>query len=196
MDAKEGRIILAREEDRGMKGQCYLVLFSLSLVTGIVGIPIGAILSGVMQGVLNDSSALVMYGFFLAPVFLAMLIGFLWGRKSLDMKDHTVCTKCKKKMRPMTEEDAIFQIPAVGDETYGDALRYLAQNMERVPLVSAIPGRQRGCYVCGYKCEKCGNRIVRIKDFLPKRGNCEDKETYYFDFTEFSLARGREDFIN
>ncbi|MDE7404488.1 MAG: hypothetical protein K2M81_05210, partial [Lachnospiraceae bacterium] len=86
MDAKEGRIILAREEDRGMKGQCYLVLFSFSLVTGLVGIPIGAILSGVMQGVLNDSSALVMYGFFLAPIFLAMLIGFLWGRKSIDMK--------------------------------------------------------------------------------------------------------------
>ena len=196
MDPKEGRIILAREEDRGMKGQCYLVLLGLSLVTGLVGIPIGAILSAVMQRVLHDSSALVANGFFAVPIILAMLIGFLWGRKSLDMKDHTVCTTCKKKMRPMTDEDGIFQIPASGDETYKEPLRYLAENMVRVPLVSAIPNKRRGCYVCGYRCENCGNRVVRIKDFLPKRGCCNDKETYYFDFSEFALARGGEDFIN
>lgn len=190
------KMILAREEDRGMKGECYLVIFVLSLVTGLVGIPIGAILSGVMQGVLKDSSPLVQYGFFLGPIAIAMLIGFIYGRKSIDMKNHTVCGKCKGKMRPMTEMDGIFQIPATGEETYKDPLSYLAGNMARVPSVSAISGGQRGCYVCGYKCEKCGERIIRIKDFLPRRGCCEDKGTYYFQYGEFALARGKEDFIN
>lgn len=190
------KIILAREEDRGMKGQSYLVAFIVSLVMGFFGIPVGAILSGVMQAVLKDSSVPVMYGFFLGPVFLGMLLGFFYVKKSIGAKNHTICEKCKGKMHPMTEMDAVFQIPAAGEETYGDAMHYLAGNMARVPAVNAIPVGQRGCYVCGYRCEKCGNRIVRIKDFLPERGSCIDKETYYFDFAAFSLARGREDFIN
>ncbi|MDE5907280.1 MAG: hypothetical protein K2H52_00810 [Lachnospiraceae bacterium] len=190
------RMILAREEDRGMKKECYLVIFVLSLVTGFVGIPIGAILSAVMQRVLKDSSPLVQYGFFIGAIVVAMLIGFIYGRKSVDMKDHTVCTKCKGKMLPMTEMDGIFQIPAKGEEAYKDPLPYLAENMMRVPSVSAISGGQRGCYVCGYKCGNCGDRMVRIKDFLPRRGSCQDKGTYYFSYTEFLLARGKEDFIN
>ncbi len=190
------RMILAREEDRGMKGECLLVVFVLSLVTGFVGIPIGAILSGVMQRVLKDSSPLIQYGFFLGAIAVAMLIGLIYGIKSIDMKNHTICSKCKEKMRPMTEMDGIFQIPAAGEESYQNPLPYLAENMVRVPSVSAISGGHRGCYVCGYKCEKCGERMVRIKDFLPRRGCCEDKGTYYFSYTEFSLARGKEDFIN
>lgn len=78
---KMGKIIQAREEDRGMKGVTTSVLFVISLITGFIGVPIGAILSAVMQTILEDSSAPVMYGFFLGPVMIGMLTGFFYMKK-------------------------------------------------------------------------------------------------------------------
>lgn len=187
------KIIQARQEDGGMKGENILIMFILSLVTGFVGVPVGAILSGIMQRVLHNDSALVMYGFFLGPIFLGILLGCLYVGKSLDMKNHTRCKKCRGKMHPMTKMDLLFKIPAMGEETYKDAFHYLAENMVKIPSMRAVSKGQRACYVCTYQCERCADRMVRIKDFLPERGSCQDRETYYFDFAEFSLARRQDD---
>lgn len=176
-----------------MKGTAASILFVFSLITGVVGIPIGAILSAVMQGVLKNSSVSVMYGFFLGPVFIAMAIGFFIMKKEFDVKDHTKCSECKEKMDPMTEKDLLFKIPAREEQKYDDALHYLAENMERIGKMHDMEKYQRGCYVCVYQCRHCSKRLVRIKDFLPLRGTCLDKGTYYFDYAEFTNVRGKED---
>lgn len=193
MVRKVGKIIQAREEDSGMKGKAASILFVFSLITGTIGIPIGAILSAAMQGVLKNSSIPVMYGFFLGPIFIAMIIGFFIIKKELDAKDHTKCSGCKGKMEPMTEMDLLFKIPAREEQKYDDALRYLAKNMERIEKMREIEKYQRGCYVCAYQCSHCSKRMVRIKDFLPLRGTCLDRGTYYFDYAEFINVRGKED---
>lgn len=191
-----GKIIQAREEDRGMKGAAASILFVVSLTTGLCGIPVGAILSGVMQEVLKDSSLPVTYGFFLGPIFLGMLFGFLFMRKEIDAQDHTKCEACGGKMHPMTEEDLLFEIPAKEEQKYEDALHYLAKNMNRIAKIGDLEKYQRGCYVCVYQCEHCSGRLIRIKDFLPLRGACLDRGTYYFDYAEFLNARGKENLID
>ncbi len=187
-----GKIILAREEDRGWNVQTVSAIFVFSLVIGVIGIPVGAVLSSIMQKRLNDSSVAVMYGFFLGPIFLGMLIGIFIGKIVINTKDHTKCGKCKGKMFPMSQEDLLFKIP-VTEEKYKDAMQYLAKSMSRVSGISSIEGRQRGCYVCVYRCVQCANKIVRIKDFMPVHGRCYDMGTYYFDYKEFVHARGTDD---
>lgn len=187
-----GKIILAREEDRGTNSRTVSAMFVFSLMIGFIGIPVGAILSMVMQDILHNSSGPVMYGFFLGPIFAGLLIGFFISKRIIGKKDHTRCDKCKGRMHPMSQEDLLFKIPAVG-EKYDDALNYLAHNMSRISEMSSIEGRQRGCYVCVYRCAQCAKKIVRIKDFMPVHGSCNDMATYYFDYTEFINARGKDD---
>lgn len=189
------RIILAREEDKGgNRGMAFMVV-AMSLVCGLVGIPIGAILSRVMQDMLHNSSAPVMYGFFIAPILIGMFIGAFFMMKELHTKNRTICEKCKAKMYPMTERDALFTIPVRGEETYGDAFHYLAKNMVRVSSFRDIPFNQRGCYVCCYECKNCANRMIRIKDFLPLHGTYTWMEAYYYDYLEFSKAREKNDLL-
>lgn len=189
------KIILAREEDKGELSSPILVRFVMCLVGGFAGIPVGTLLSAVMQVVLKDSSAPVMYGFYAGPIILGMLIAFLYIRKDTVVKNHTICTKCKHKMEPATPEDTIFHIPAEHGDTYENPLEYLAKNMVRVSSIREIPPYKRGCYVCCYVCSNCANRIVRIADFLPQRGTCHWAETYYYDFGEFVQARQKNDLL-
>lgn len=190
-----GKIILAREEDRGTNRKTVSAMFVFSLMIGFIGIPIGAVLSMVMQEFYKGSLeiAVVKYVFFLAPIFLGIIIGFFISKKVVGKKDHTKCEMCKGRMKSLSEEDLLFKIPAVG-EKYDDALNYLAGNMKKISEMSSIEGRQRGCYVCVYKCERCANKIVRIKDFMPVHGCCNDMGTYYFGYTEFINARKDNDF--
>lgn len=190
---KVGKIIQAREEDDGGKGTAASVLFVYSLISGLIGIPIGAVLSAVMQGILKNSSIPVMYGFFLGPVFIAMMVGFFVIKKEIEQNDHMKCGECKERMDPMTEMDLLFKIPAKEEQKYDDALGYLAGNMERIGKIRDLEKFQRGCYVCVYQCRHCSKRLVRVKDFLPLRGTCLDRGTYYFDYGEFIKVRGRED---
>ena len=188
-------IIEAREDDKGNLASTILILFVMSLVGGFGGIPIGAILSAVMQRVLNDSSPLVMYGFFIGPIILGMILVLIYIRKDISTTNHTFCEKCKKKMTPMTEMDTLFSIPVTGEQSYTNPLSYLAQNMVRISSVREIPENGRGCYVCCYTCHKCSNRMVRIADFAPFRGQCKWKNSYYFDFAEFIQARAKNDLL-
>lgn len=189
------KVIIAREQDRGKNSTVLLLLLVSCLIGGFGGIPVGALLSGVMQKVLNNSSVPVMYGFFAAPVILGMLIAFLYVKKDTDTKNYTVCTACGHKMKPATEMDTVFFIPAEFQQKYENPFQYLAQNMERVASIHDIPRNKRGCFVCCYVCTNCAKRIVRISDFLPQQGTCHWKETYYYDFTEFVQARGKNDLL-
>lgn len=190
-----GKIILAREADKGIRTWKVTARLTMSLVCGLIGVPVGAILSAAMQAALKNSSSPVMYGFFLAPIFIGMLIGFFIMKKEINMKNHTRCKACGETMQPMTEMDTVFQIPARENETYANAARYLAANMERVSSVYDIAAGQRGCFVCIYLCRNCGKRIIRILDFLPESGHCAPKNTYYFDYHSFSQLREKNDFI-
>lgn len=189
------KVIIAREEDKGKTATVIMVMLVTCFVGGFGGIPVGAILSAVMQAVLKDNSAPVMYGFFGAPIVLGMLIALFYVRKDMDTKNHTVCTECRHKMKPLTEMDTIFSIPAEFDQKYENPFQYLAQNMTRVYSVHEIPQNKRGCYVCCYGCTNCTKRIVRIYDFLPQRGTCHWKEVYYYDFSQFIQARGKNDLL-
>ncbi len=188
-----GKIILAREADKGMRTRQITMLITMSLVCGFGGLPVGAILSGVMQAVLQDSSIPVMYGFLLAPIFAGMIIGFFVMKKDMDLKNHTRCESCGETMQPLTELDTVFQIPARGEETYENAMQYLAASMERVSGVHDIAFGQRGCFACVYRCRNCGKHLLRIMDFLPDIGNCIEKHTYYFDYHSFCRLRGKND---
>ncbi|MBQ4524034.1 MAG: hypothetical protein IJA10_13950 [Lachnospiraceae bacterium] len=190
-----GKIIISRENDKGKTSSIWLSMIVTALIGGFGGIPIGAILSGVMQNVLDDSSAPVMYGFFALPIVLGMIIVLFVVMKDMDLKSHTHCFECKHKLQAVTELDALFYIPAEEDQKYENPLPYLAQNMIRISSVQDIPPKKRGCYVCCYSCPNCSNRIVRIADFLPKPGSCQWKESYYFDLQEFVTARGKNDLI-
>lgn len=190
-----GQIILSREEDKGKTSTVWMSMIVLCLVGGFGGIPFGAILSGVMQRVLDDSSAPVMYGFFALPIIIGMILVLCLAMKDIDTKNHTRCSGCKHKLQPMTEMDALFYIPAEGDQQYEQPLPYLAQHMVRVSSIREIPPKKRGCYVCCYSCPNCSNRIVRVADFLPKAGTCQWKKSYYFDFQEFVTTRGTNDLL-
>lgn len=189
------KIILARESDKGQKQANILIWLVTAMVGGFGGIPIGAILSAVMQVVLKDSPPEIMYGFFAAPIILGMLIAFLYVKKDSDIKDYTKCSACKNKMKPMIEMDTLFYIPAEGEQKYDNPLQYLAANMVRISAIREIPAGKRGCYVCVYACQNCMKRLVRISDFLPDKGTCHWKETYYYDFNDFIRARQRNDLI-
>lgn len=191
------KIMLPREQDCGQKKSNVFLLMTMSLVGAFGGIPIGALLSGVMQRVLHNSSAPIMYGFFFGPIILAMIIVFFISKKDVDTKNHTVCEDCKKKMVPMTEIDTLFSIPAFGDQHYDNPLSYLAQNMVRISSVHDIPENGRGCYVCCYTCETCSKRIVRVADFYPNHQTCtcEWKESYYFNYGQFLSARMKNDLL-
>ncbi len=189
------KILIARETDKGNTSSVILAWFVTSLVGGFAGIPIGAILSAVMQGVLKNNSAPVMYGFFAAPIILGILITFIYLRKDSDTKNHTVCEKCKHQMIPMTEMDTLFSIPATGDDKYNQPFDYLAQNMVRISSMNEILPNKRGCYVCGYTCPNCSNKIIRIADFLPFNGTCHWKEFYYYEYTQFVQARQKNDLL-
>lgn len=190
-----GKIIISRENDNEKSSTIWLIIIVMCLIGGFGGIPIGAILSGVMQNVLDDSSSPVMYGFFALPIVLGMIIVLLLVIKELKLKNYTRCSKCKHTLQAMTELDALFYIPAEGDQQYENPLSYLAQNMVRISSIQDIPQNNRGCYVCCYSCPNCSNRIVRIADFLPKTGTCQWKKSYYFDYQEFVTARGRNDLL-
>lgn len=191
------KIMLPREHDSGQKMTNGLILLVTSLTGGFGGIPIGALLSGIMQRVLHNSSAPVMYGFFFAPIIIGMLIAFFYVKKDINTKNRTICENCKKKMVPMTEVDTLFSIPAHGDQHYENPLNYLAQNMVRISSVHDIPENGRGCYVCCYTCQTCAKKIVRVADFYPNHRtcDCEWKESYYFDFGQFSTARMKNDLL-
>lgn len=189
------KIILARESDKGSKKETLLIWLVTAMVGGFGGIPIGAILSAVMQLILKDSSPEIMYGFFGLPIVLGMLIAFLYVKKDTDIKNYTKCSACKNTMTPMTEMDTLFYIPAEGEQKYENPLLYLAGNMVRISAISEIPPQKRGCYVCVYACKNCMKRLVRISDFFPDRGTCHWKETYYYDFNEFVRTRQKNDLI-
>lgn len=191
-----GKIIISRENDNQKTSTSVLIIIVMCMIGGFAGIPFGSILSAIMQRVLDDSSAPIMYGFFAIPIVLGMIIVLFFVRKDLKLKNHTRCSECRHQLQPMTELDALFYIPAEGDQKYENPLPYLAQNMVRVSSIRDIPPKKRGCYVCCYSCSNCSNRIVRIADFLPKTaGDLQWKESYYFDLQEFTMARGKNDLL-
>ena len=188
------KISLARENDKGKTTSVVLVLLTSCLIGGFGGIPFGAILSAIMQGVFKNSSAFVMYGSFGIPIILGMIIVFFYVKKDMDTKDHTRCSNCFTKMQPMTETDSLFYIPAEGDEQYDNPFQYLTKNMVKVANINEIPAKKRGCYVCIYKCDNCNKRIIRIADFKLSFGTCDWKNSYYFDLSEFMQAKEQADF--
>lgn len=188
-----GKIILAREQDHGKKEGGRFALLVGSLTMGVAaGACVSAIVCPLMQRLLNSSSALVVYGFNLGPVFLLVAVIYFYMKKDYCGQNHAKCKMCRRNMRPLTEGDMLFSLPLNGDGKYDDALHYLAGNMNRISGMNGLGDGQRCCYVCVYQCDKCFKRIIRVKDFLPVWGVCEDRGTYYFDYAEFMDARGKE----
>lgn len=188
-----GKIIIAREEDKGKTPTIWLMFLTMFFVGCLGGLPIGAVLSGVMQNVLDDTSIPVRYGFLLTPIIIGGCIAVGVVIKSIDTKNHTLCKNCGRKMKPTTETDSLYWISAGREESYDNPLYYLAQNMKPISSVRNIPHGKRGCYVCCYVCETCSKRVVRVADFSPNPGSCEWKESYYFDYQEFVSAAGTND---
>lgn len=188
-----GKIILAREQDQGKKEGGRFALLVNSLTLGVAaGVCVSAIVCPLMQRLLNSSSALVVYGFNLGPVFLLVVIFYFIMKSDYCGQNHIKCKMCRQIMRPLTEADMLFKLPVKGEEKYNDELHYLAANMKKISGFNELDNDQRCCYVCVYQCDKCFKRIIRTKDFLPDWGVCDEKGTYYFDYTEFLNARGRE----
>lgn len=191
------KIMLPREQDCGQKMSHVFILMAMSLIGGFGGIPIGALLSCIMQKVLKNSSFAIQYGFFFVPVVLGIIFVFFYLKKDMDTKNHVVCEDCKKKMVPMTEIDTLFSIPVFGDQHYDNPLNYLAKNMVRISSVHDIPENGRGCYVCCYTCNTCFKRIVRVADFYPAHATCtcDWKNSYYFDYGQFTSAHMKNDLL-
>lgn len=188
-----GKIIISRQNDNEINFTNISTIISFSLFGGIGGLPIGAILSGVMQNVLDDNSPTVMYGFLLLPIIIG-IVGF--GILSLigcPLTDHTQCTKCKSKLQPMTQTDDLYYVPLEENQQLSNPLHFLAQNITKISSIRDIPPKKMGGYLCRYYCPKCTNRIVRIACFLPEHGSCNWKNSYYFDYQEFIIARGIND---
>lgn len=188
-----GKIIIAREDDKGKTPLIRMMLLTTLLMGGLAGLPIGAILSGAMQDALNSTSIPVRYGFLLLPVIIGSCMAFWVVKKNVDTKDHTRCSNCGNKMKPTTETDSLYWIPAGREESYENPLYYLAGNMKPILSVRDIPHGKRGCYVCCYACVACSKRIVRVADFAPEPGRCRWKESYYFDYQEFASAAETND---
>lgn len=189
-----GKIILAREQDQGKKDGGILALLMNSLTTGVIGgIVVSAILCPLIQRLLNNRSTLFAYCFNVGSVFFLMAVCCFVMRSDFCGSNYIKCKMCRRKMRPLTGSDTLFQLPVKGEEKYDDALHYLAANMKKISGMNELEEEQRCCYVCVYQCDKCFKRMIRIKDFLPDWGVCVDKGTYYFDYTEFMYAGGQID---
>lgn len=189
------RIILARENDKGNKSQNILLLFAISIIGAFGGLIVGWILGSIAQRILNSRSPLLDYGVQFASVIIGIIIAILYCKSDLNTKNHTVCEKCHAKMSPMTVADTLFSIPVKSDQTYQEPFFFLTKNMLRISSIREISAGQRGCYTCCYTCNNCSHRIVRIADFTPVQGTCQWNNSYYFDFTQFVQARGKNDLL-
>ena len=193
-----GKIIISRKNDKGINVTDLFGCISIGLMAGFFGIPFGAILSGVMQNILDDYSDEVRYKYFFMPIILFIIIAEVVLIRDEMKKNHHFgrCLKCRYKMKPMTERDSLFYISEEKDQIYEPSLHYFARYMVRISSERNIPPNKQGCYLCGYVCPNCSHRMVRVAVFLPASGRCEWKKSYYFDYQEFITVRGSDDILS
>ncbi len=91
------------------------------------------------------------------------------------------CKECRVKIEK--EEKLLFLIPVWTDQENSASLDYYCKNMRPISSVHEIPTGQRACRVLLYFCPQCGEKKIRIDDFILVRNEEVVHDTEYYDET-------------
>lgn len=89
------------------------------------------------------------------------------------------CKNCRVKME--ADEKLLFLIPVWTDQENNASLDYYCKNMRPISSVHEIPTGQRACRAFLFSCPQCGEKKVRIDDFLRVREEEVIQDMEYYD---------------